>query len=361
MNVKKLVVFISFSALMLSAQAPKNHASISWQGEPTSYLFAPGVHMSERQIARYLGDEYVASTGQRVVLNRPETMPFEVIQKPYTAVNFPEVNVNGSEHATFSKKMLKKPENLVAHLYHKIITARNQFHDKQAAIDIEEAINAGIDINAPFIKREVVNFGQIDDILTLSAAYDQHVDRHFSFPVVLYGVSRGAATTVNFLATKYPTKEIQNVRAVVLEGCFDDIKTIIKGINQKVGGFKRFKKWIKKAFSLVYPGYDPDGHAPHRSAADVPMHLPILLITSKKDLLVPAKSTEKLYRELKKTGHDVYLLILDHSGHPRYMLDHQEDTATYQAVVHAFYQRYGLAHVPHLAALGMPILDRCRP
>ena len=53
-------------------------------GKATSYLFAPGIHVTERQIAKYC-TSYTASTGQTVFAENN----FIVLQPPYTAVHFP--------------------------------------------------------------------------------------------------------------------------------------------------------------------------------------------------------------------------------------------------------------------------------
>ena len=221
-----------------------------------------------------------------------------------------------------------------------------------------------MDIKTPFIKRTALNFGQEADVKALSQAYDVHVKQYGNTDSILYASSRGAAAGINFLATTYHQKKHKYIKAAVLESCFDSMETLLDYIYEKLVPFKSTatRNMFKKLFCAIYPEYNPDGLAPISSASAAPHDIPILLITSKKDILVPVESTQKLYYALKESRHpDIYILELNNSSHPRYMMANEDDKRTYEAVVHAFYQKYGLSHNPELAAYGAPILADCQP
>lgn len=81
--------------------------------------------------------------------------------------------------------------------------------------------------------------------------------------------------------------------------------------------------------------------------------IPLLLVTSLKDGLVPPQSTIGLYKRLIERDHKrVHLLVLKRSLHPTYMIDDLEDKTMYENVVHAFYKQYNLPHNSKKAALG---------
>lgn len=192
-----------------------------------------------------------------------------------------------------------------------------------------------------------VNLGQEQDVATFKKAFDA-LQKTEKSPV-LFGVSRGAATIVNFLG-KYPTSPVS---AIILESPFDHVASIVK-----------FKYYISALHSLVptllFEKYDCNGMQPITSAPLLPTHIPILLICSEEDDLIPCSGTVALYQALKNTGNpDVYLLKLKKGVHANILWGTEGEI--YQNVVHAFYKKYGLPYNPHRAELGAPTLAISRP
>lgn len=340
--------------LILNLVSSLSFCALEWvepDNKQTSYLFAPGIHSSERQVAKYC-ESYISSTGQAVQTSND----FTVIGSLVHGINFSEIVLDQRDFRGLQSKDFIKPKNLLGQLYNKIVIWRNRSNDKAEKITVEKKDNKGSDVAAPSVTLHSINLGQQEDIETLSDAYDKHQKELSDTEVVLYGVSRGAATVFNFMASDYQIKEIKNVKVVILEGCFDSMGHLL---------YCKYPKMLttaKKLFSFIYPGHDLNGIQPIELVDQFPKDIPVLLITSKKDSVVPCKTTWNLYYELKDAGHPhVYILELDHSSHPRYMMDNENDKIAYQAVVHAFYAKFNLAHNCQYAQWGQELLDTCQP
>jgi Prolyl oligopeptidase family len=320
----------------------------------TSWLFAPGIHSSERAAAKYC-EYYETSTGQLVQTSND----FVVIGSPVQGINFPELVMFPNEQPQLW--INKKPGNILDYMYNKITRWRNGINDRNERIYIEDKVQDGPEVCRPAINLKQINLAQELDIETYSLAYDHHVAKFTNTEIVLYGVSRGAATTFNFLATKYQDKK-QNVKAVVLEGCFDSVRNVLKQKYPNMQRSSKTKELVERIFNSIYSSHDLNGIAPIKNVTNFPKNLPVLLITSKKDTVVPPACVWNMYHKLKEVGHKhVYILELDHSPHPLYMMEHEEDIVKYETVVHAFYKKYGVSYNPSLAKQGKALLNACQP
>jgi predicted esterase len=156
------------------------------------------------------------------------------------------------------------------------------------------------------------------------------------------GVSKGAATLINAVATgRFPM-----IKALVLEGSFahaTDIAYHLGRISQYIPGGRTAIGLIMKHF--VYPSYKLHGKQPITSAPSVP-HIPILLIHSKQDHLIPINHSRKLYKALIQAGNkNVYLVEADRGEHA-YILNSFDITQTTWLcrLIHLFYQRHNLPY-----------------
>jgi pimeloyl-ACP methyl ester carboxylesterase len=177
-------------------------------------------------------------------------------------------------------------------------------------------------------------------------ATDQH-------DMLIMGVSRGASVVINFVALKKP----QHIRALVLEAPFDRAKNIMCSFLRKIPFGQRLAYYFLR---LAFPHHNQKSNLhPEAVVGDIPLSLPLLLICSKEDTVIPASSTINLFNILKKTRHtDVYLLVTEHGRHAKILWG--PDGEQYQAVTHAFFARYGLSHDIDWAARGDDLLDACR-
>ncbi|MEX0940705.1 MAG: hypothetical protein WDZ41_05065 [Candidatus Babeliales bacterium] len=301
------------------------------ESKPTSYLFAPGIHSSEKQVSKYCF-EYYSSTNQIIYTDND----FEVIGSAVTAINFPEIIINAPTNFEKSKQFIGKIYNHIAQWRN----AKNDAHNNVIALDTPETVT---DILKAPIDYTGINFGQEKDIQALSAAYDQHISIYPDTDIVLYGVSRGAATSFNFLATEYHNKKIKNIKAVILEGCFDSIENILKQKFPILFKFAQITDNFKKIFSWIYPNHQLNGIVPINLINTFPTDIPVLFITSKKDTVVPAVCTWNVYNTLKNNGFtNIFIHELQHSSHPGYTIDNESDICEYQTIVHAFYKQHNL-------------------
>lgn len=166
---------------------------------------------------------------------------------------------------------------------------------------------------------------------------EQEVNKFPNHNKLLMGVSRGAATIFNYGGScEMPS----TVKGLIMESPFDHTRSVI---NQVLGNWF----WIPGVTNMfdyfiarqVYKNYQPSGIQPIYAAHTIPLHLPILIICSKQDTLIPAASSIRLYKELLTTNHThCYLLVTAHGSHANIIGSESRDL--YINVVNAFYRNY---------------------
>ncbi len=186
--------------------------------------------------------------------------------------------------------------------------------------------------------------------------------------IVLYGVSRGAATSFAALATH--SAEYNQVKMCILEG---PPATISGSVKSWFWFFPALGKWIYKVFSWLFLGSDHKTDRDHQAVSYVdqfPDHVPLLVVSSKQDGVVPHKGSLNIAlkvaakrieaiknatdEEAKKIA-PVYILQLDSSGHQDYAFGKERER--YQNVVHAIYKKHQLPYIEEYAEKGEHELD----
>lgn len=176
---------------------------------------------------------------------------------------------------------------------------------------------------------------------------------------ILVGVSRGASALVNFMGKHNP----QTAQALILESPFDCVENIVLGLinRARISWMPGAQRCGLALMRMVFSKYKHNGLRPIDVARTIRKDLPILIICSAQDLLVPVWSSINVYLALKESGNkDVYILILPQGSHAQ-LITHQNHAIIYQNIVHSFYQRYNLQHNPTYAALGKQMLEECQP
>ncbi len=157
--------------------------------------------------------------------------------------------------------------------------------------------------------------------------------------LVLMGVSRGATTILNFMAQCQP----QGVKALILESPFDSTRSITDNKITQWGldfipGMQNIGHVI---LSSLFWQHSRSGEQALDSIELLDKNLPILLICSKQDTLVPASSTITLYARLKAVGHkNTHIFIAEQGKHGKIL--EGPDREHYQKAVHDFNQKYGI-------------------
>lgn len=168
------------------------------------------------------------------------------------------------------------------------------------------------------------------------------------YPCILYGVSRGAATTFNALATQ----QYQNVRLVILEGCYDRLRNVLRRQHRILP-----VTLVECGLSFATE-YRPGAFDPIDAVGRIPTTVPIGFVMSFADRVTPVRDAMRLVKALRKAGHEsVHVLTLWRSPHGKYTESNEADFLGYMYWLHALYQRYDLPHVPEYALSGQPLLE----
>jgi pimeloyl-ACP methyl ester carboxylesterase len=207
------------------------------------------------------------------------------------------------------------------------------------------------------LNRFKTSLAQDNEISCLAHHYFSAISHEQS---VLVGVSRGASTVINFMGLYNP----ENVCALILESPFDAVESIVTRLahETKFGCIPGAKKYGIHLLSFIFCQYKPGCMRPIDQIQKIKKDLPILIVCSIEDKLVPVWSSLNLYITLREAGHyNTYLLILPEGKHAK-LINHPRFGYLYQQIAHAFYCKYGLPHDAYLAQLGAPLLSKlCQP
>lgn len=201
------------------------------------------------------------------------------------------------------------------------------------------------------------SFGQNNDVAALAAAHEETSRHYEDHNHVLMGMSRGASVILAYMALHQP----KNVRALVLESPFDTVPAVLDAAADHVPNVIKYRIVRAATVALlknIAMKYDQSAPQTIDLIDRIPLDLPILLICSQEDKLVPAARTVNIYQALKNKGHQhVYLLCLTKGKHSKLLQG--ADGLKYAQVVHAFYKKYDLPHDATLAEQGESMLFEC--
>jgi len=201
------------------------------------------------------------------------------------------------------------------------------------------------------------SFGQANEIGRLYSAYKQTIKKFGNdCDIILYGLSRGAANVIIF-AGSY---QLDHVKALVLESPYYTMSEVIYSIMKK-----KNLEWLPLSYGesiaeTIFKRYTRYGTTPAGSLENIPKEMPILIICSQEDHLVPAESSINVYKKLIESGHEhTYIFITNQGRHAAILSG--PDGEKYEQVVNAFYKKYNLPYSAENAALGEPLLAQCQP
>lgn len=317
------------------------------EGRPASYLYSPGLMGSEALMCRF-NPSFTASTGEKIAC----TIGGHVIGEPHTATIFPDIDIN--KPSGFTLNPLTAYMNGARRDLFPLV--ERFFHESYGitVIDNPKSSKSVLNYTPRFTK---ANIGQRKDINCLAKTYKKHLAQYPGTDIVLYGDSRGAATTFNFIALHKPAQ----VKAAVLDGIFDSVPHCVKHFLYNDKG-ERAEKRLHDTLCLVAWRYKKNGPSPLDYAEKITDDIPLLLVTSLNDQIVPPQCTINLYKKLISRGlKKVHLLILNKASHPCYMIHNEEDRTRYEAVVHAFYKQYGLPYNRAKAETGEQYFLKTQP
>jgi len=200
------------------------------------------------------------------------------------------------------------------------------------------------------------SFGQANEIGRLLLAYQRTIEKHKNCNIILFGLSRGAANQTIF-AGLY---QFDNVKAIVLESPYSALNDIIRHMMNKKSLWWLPVSYGETIAEFIFQRYTRHGFSPERCLENISKDIPILIICSKEDYLVPVSSSINIYKKLIAAGHKhTYIFITEHGEHSKILQG--PDGERYQYVVNAFYKKYNLPHCRTSAAKGKQLLVTCQP
>ncbi|MGB8367170.1 MAG: prolyl oligopeptidase family serine peptidase [Candidatus Babeliales bacterium] len=240
-----------------------------------------------------------------------------------------------------------------ANKYAKTYKKGNQtYHNKRYILEDPITFNYPDAFLHRLPKIKYASLAQDNEIVHLKREIEKIVKKETDAnKIILFGISRGASTALNFMALhNHPS-----IGALVLESPFDSVASIIDNKRKKLPF-----KWLSHdmgelIMETIFRRYKRNGIRPIDLVSGIRKDLPIIIVCSKKDTLVPWHSSVKLYKKLKESGHQaVHLFVANHGKHSKILMD--KDGHSYQAAVHAFYAKYDLPHDNKLALQGKKYL-----
>ena len=128
---------------------------------------------------------------------------------------------------------------------------------------------------------------------------------------------------------------------------------------------KKGLTWVPLSYGetiaeYIFKKYTRYGKSPENCVECIAKNIPILIICSEQDTLVPAHSSFNVYKKLRESGHEhVYFFSTKHGKHAAILSG--TDGHLYADVVNAFYKKYNLPHCSSSAAQGELLLAKCQP
>ncbi|MFA6302904.1 MAG: hypothetical protein WC627_07200 [Legionella sp.] len=181
---------------------------------------------------------------------------------------------------------------------------------------------------------------------------------------VYFGVSRGAAATFSAIAEN---KTLNDIALCILEAPPASIRSIFKSHGKTFFHSVAFGKWVYKHFHRVLLGNQHQPEKIHHARGHIdrfPVNVPLFIISSKNDRVVPHENTLRLAlrvankrnQALKNGVKDVapvYFLQLEETGHNEYATKGNQDSLRYRNTLHAICRKHNLPHIPEYATQGL--------
>lgn len=185
------------------------------------------------------------------------------------------------------------------------------------------------------VNRAKMHMGQGPDIQAVQTTIETVPN---SQSLIIYGCSRGAAATINYVAQHNPT----NIKALVLDACPADIPGGTGIILAKLGIDPENALTV---FKTIFPGYPENSIPPINAIKNITnKDLPILLIHAQNDKRVSYQNSLMLYQEFKRQGfRNLHIIILPEGRHS-FLLQDDCSKDIYLQAVHAFYKKYNLPY-----------------
>lgn len=199
---------------------------------------------------------------------------------------------------------------------------------------------------------KLIDLGQENCIRHFQEQVEQDPELKNNPQVLLYGVSQGSATVINWLAQKSHEEQEKAVKCLFLEAVLGNGNSAIKHTAQssfpitKSLLFPRFLLPLS-AKAVVYPSYKPWGISAHSSAEKLSPKIPVIIMHHIDDFQLSIDDARKLYCIVRKNNRDnVYLFEVDNAmAHINILgVDSYEGRTKKIAALQAIYKKHGLPY-----------------
>lgn len=343
----KRIIYSSFVCLFLFSNMHSMTTQTKWViqegSRPVKTIFYQGMLASQVQAVKYMGpDGFIATTGEHVACDKAIDIIADVWVKPEIDEICPLAYGNNN----FS--IFTAPIDTICGFL-----VRKEAKGYGITLSSNPDAMPTHTFNGHRVYFGKISLGQKLDLDNHQRRYNACTQGHPDADYILFGVSKGAAST--FCA--HAEHQYKNVKLAVLEGCFDSLSHIVE---ERLSWLSHRMQHCVYHTGSKFTSHNPNGIAPVDMVHQFPKETPVAFITSKADTLVPVVCTKNIAQKLVDAGHPrVYLLELERSSHPRYMMDDEEDKNNYQNFVHALYKKYELPYIAEYAHAGAELLEKC--
>ena len=201
------------------------------------------------------------------------------------------------------------------------------------------------------------SFGQENEIGRLYNAYQKTMEQFENCDIILWGLSRGASNLAIFAGCF----QLNNVKAIILESPYFTMGEVIANYMKKIN----IDSWLPLSYGetvaeFIFKKYTRYGFSPANCIENIPHTIPIFIVCSEEDLLVPCSSSINVYKKLVECGHKhVYIFITKQGKHAAILQGPEGEQ--YQHVLNAFYKKYNLPYIAADAEKGESLLITCQP
>lgn len=182
------------------------------------------------------------------------------------------------------------------------------------------------------------NFAQEHDLKTLAnhvRTLKQKLSKKHgeNYRIILFGVSRGASTLIMYLANY--SNELDHIAAAIVESPFDSMEHVIEKLDPLLGTISNHL--------LPYTNYKKGHETPIEAAGKIHVSIPILVIGTTIDSIVPFEGTKLIYETLIANGVTAEFVQFSKGTHG--LLAFFSTASEYKKRIHAFLKDH--TFLPH--------------
>lgn len=187
----------------------------------------------------------------------------------------------------------------------------------------------------PHNQWSLMNLAGPEDVTQYLNAIRDCIKRHPEKKIVLFGTSRGASVVMVALSA-LSIEEQKHIKLAIAEAPFATVPSVLENT------------YPKSLVPFILNGLEAgtmfrrDQYSPLQSVESgrFAIGIPLLIVTSKVDKIVPPQETQKLIDVLRGKHLDLHVLELERSHHSFMSLQDRDDVRRYEDKLAALYRAY---------------------